>query len=289
MKRILEFLFFCLLAQVLCAGEHLSPVSILADYPGEDHSPVLQVRAWRFFEKKLNIREVIEHAVRFNRAMLYRRTERNVLKEPGSYLSCENLGGRCGPAMMDFRDLMLFLTQNDVGVTVNLHQAKHIFNGQLHVFAVVGFANKHYLVDTTFIQFLDLEVPEEILKVGMVLRRRMRESRTDRRIVTTLLRKGYIELDDQVANLYGNALAENLDFDGCYTALELILAEPTYENRVAESKVKTVTGIYGGNWMNRFDDEIATALEKPLAQAFWELDHLWGMNLAAGFPYGRAA
>ena len=109
-------------------------------------------------------------------------------------LSPEGLQGACG-----FATTASQLYLGDLGAGTVAHQARRVFgNGYSHAFAVTTLPNgRTYLVDATFAQFTGPGgVPGEVL----------RSSVAGNRLLQRLVTRGYVELDDETAALYGRAL-----------------------------------------------------------------------------------
>ncbi len=104
-----------------------------------------------------------------------------------------------------------------------LHQAKRLFGGYKHAFLVVVFPQgKAYLVDTTFLQFFNDGLSETILEKNQQVHPGWSG------LVERLLNEGYIELDDEVANMYGNLL-QGETFSGETFDMHKLLVSPTDE------------------------------------------------------------
>ncbi|MEZ0312867.1 MAG: hypothetical protein ACAI38_13920 [Myxococcota bacterium] len=109
-------------------------------------------------------------------------------------LSPAGLQGACG-----FATTASQLYLGDLGANTVAHQARIFFgNAYSHAFAVTTLPNgRTYLVDATFAQFTGPGgVPGELL----------RSTVEGNRLLQRLLTRGYVELDDQTAALYGRAL-----------------------------------------------------------------------------------
>lgn len=122
--------------------------------------------------------------------------------------SAERVQGACGLG----QGLSVFHLE-DLGLSsdrIHVHQAADVFepNSFRHAFVVADMPDgKSYLIDTTFRQFFQPErsAQDQVGEPG----RLMRATRAGRKASDTLLRQGFIELDDEVATLYGAALSAN--------------------------------------------------------------------------------
>lgn len=97
---------------------------------------------------------------------------------------------------------------------VHLHQAADAFPGNTfrHAFVVAKMPDgKPYLIDCTFRQFFQpkADKPNQVGEPG----RLMRGTRRGRQVADELLSKGFVELTDEVAKLYGGALSTNLGIE----------------------------------------------------------------------------
>lgn len=119
--------------------------------------------------------------------------------------SSAEIGGWCG-----FGQAATFYRLRESGIpaeNIHLHQSAEIFGeGSFrHAFLTVDMPDgKSYLVDTTFRQFFEpgQTGPKQIGKPGDV----MRQTPEGRMLADGLLRDGFVELNDAVAQAYGEAL-----------------------------------------------------------------------------------
>lgn len=140
----------------------------------------------------------------------------------------KNIQGACGfgQACTAFYLAELGIPEADI----HLHQAADAFPGNTfrHAFVVAKMPDgKPYLIDCTFRQFFrpDAERPNQVGEPG----RLMRATRRGREVADELLSKGFVELTDEVAKLYGGALSTQPGIDVSAEALLRSTMEIDYD------------------------------------------------------------
>ena len=129
---------------------------------------------------------IIREAILQNRRALVRLTLRNNLNK-NVPLSTRALTSACVIAQTDLARRISYFDKDGVVQDIRYHRASKLFDGEEHSFLVVSSGDKNYLIDTTFIQFFDEQK-------GMTV--------SQRHLALRLAARGYIELNEAVADMY---------------------------------------------------------------------------------------
>lgn len=189
-----------------------------------------------------DLENIIKEVVERNRMdlLLYLEKPHDIFYNPLSARTFD-VHGPCGEATSDIQEIFPFLIKDNKEVEIKLYQAKDIFGGHSHAFIVISYKDKDYLVDTTFIQFFNPlkesikgppnKTAEELFYPWYILKKSERSHWI--KLVHQLLKDGYIELTDEVADMYGNLLRGKLPLDKSFKNQDILGAatvEPYYSS-----------------------------------------------------------
>ncbi len=202
--------------------------------------------------------KILDEIVKMNRLNLIASLEK-YYTNPLSPLALE---GNCGEAQSDIKDIFDFLITSNENTEIRIYQAKDLFKGLYHGFSVIRFKEKYYLVDTTFGQFFvgsrkvseahplksqrKLFYPWYIIEQGgnynwLILSRE-------------LLEKGYMELTDETADMYGCLLSGKLNMDNVFN-LDDIISGPLTDSEYTSEQLEGMFGALKNRCFYHFDEK----------------------------------
>jgi len=110
---------------------------------------------------------------------------------------------------------------------IRTHSTMRLFKTKaMHAFLVTNYEGKNYLIDPAFIEFFDPNrtQQDQIGYAGHLLREAVKDGRPNwLAFARELLEKGYIELTDDAANMYGSILSGKVDTDRVFTSKDFFI------------------------------------------------------------------
>ncbi|MFA6378517.1 MAG: methyltransferase domain-containing protein, partial [Candidatus Omnitrophota bacterium] len=183
---------------------------------------------------------VVQQAVFASRVAFAKNAQASYADNP---LSPSALISKCPLAQADLARRIQKFATNLGEVKIRFHQAFDLFFGDYrHSFLVVSLNNKDYLVDTTFIQFFDSRNQGGMGIPGEIINKIADETKNNwKDLATKLLQDGYIELTDDVADMYGTALRGKLPKKGRFSKEDL-LQDSTEKTSYADNELNELMG-----------------------------------------------
>ncbi|MBU0634124.1 MAG: hypothetical protein KKA52_03580 [Candidatus Omnitrophica bacterium] len=197
------------------------------------------------------------HAYKIKYGLISQNTAKS--KNPLSYKALYGYSDFMPHAVGQLLDSLL--KEKNKSFWIRTHSVHRLFGSRwMHAFVVVNSQGKNYLIDPVFIQFFDPErtEPDQIGYPGHLLREAADAGRYDWLIFAReLLAKGYIELTDEVADMYGRILSGDISGNKKFTSKDFFVGSTLQGGQLLPLETERFfTGLDSALFLNAVDMEL---------------------------------